>query len=118
MPLMDLLLGAALDGRGRMASLALLRPVFVLLDIAGFFNNLYGQVIVFALAMSTFFFAWAALLYGASGTSGDQRTRAYAMGALYAALGGLALALLAGTVASVISNATAGQTTPIPTPTP
>ena len=108
MPVLNLLL-ATLDGRGRLAGVALLRPLFVLLDIAGFFSNLYGQVTIFALAMSTFFLAWAALLYGASGTSGDQRARAQAMGALYAALAGLALALLAGTVAGVISTAAKGQ---------
>ena len=108
MPLMNLLL-ATLDGRGHTAGLVLLRALFILGDIAGFFGNLYGQITIFALAMSTFFFAWAALLYGASGTSGDQRARAHAQGALYAALAGLALALLAGTVAGVISTAAKGQ---------
>jgi hypothetical protein len=108
MPFVSLLL-AALDGRGRMASVVLLRAFFILGDIAGFFTNLYGQITLFALAFSTFFFAWAALLYGASGTSGDQRARAHAMGALYAALAGLALALLAGTVAGIISTAAKGQ---------
>lgn len=85
------------------------RPLVILGDIAGFFSNLYTDLLVFALAMSTFFFAWAALLYGASGTSGNERTKQHAMSALYAALIGLALALLAGTVASIVSGAAAGQ---------
>lgn len=85
------------------------RSLLVLGSIAGFFTNLYGQLSLFAFAMATFFFAWGAMLYSASGTSGNERTRQYAMAALYAALVGLALALLAGTVASIISDAAKGQ---------
>ncbi|MEO9028087.1 MAG: hypothetical protein ABI413_04655 [Ktedonobacteraceae bacterium] len=80
----------------------------VLGDLNGFFGNLYNQLTAFALAMSVFFFAWAALLYMASG-SGNERTKTHALGALYAALGGLALALLAQTVASIIHTAANGQ---------
>ncbi|MEO7019378.1 MAG: hypothetical protein ABI234_04435 [Ktedonobacteraceae bacterium] len=100
---------AALDARERFGGLTPLRLLFILGDIAGFFTNLYTDLIVFALAMSTFFFAWAAVLYGASGMSGNDRTKQQAMGALYAALIGLALALLAGTVAGIINSAAAGQ---------
>lgn len=82
-----------------------LRFLFILGDIASFFNNLYTDLIFFSLAMSTFFFAWAALLYGASGTSGNERTKQHALSSLYAALIGLALALLAGTVAGIVDSA-------------
>ncbi len=80
----------------------------VLGDLNGFFGNLYNQLTVFALAMAVFFFAWAALLYMASG-SGNERTKAHALSVLYAALGDLALALLAQTVAGIINNAASGQ---------
>ncbi len=84
------------------------RSLFVLGDIAGFFHNLYGQLTLFALAFATFFFAWAAILYTASG-SGNERAKQHAQSALYAALVGLALALLAGTVAGIISGSAKGQ---------
>lgn len=104
----DLLI-AALNTRARFAVSAPLRILSVLGDLAGFFTNLYNDLIFFSLAMSTFFFAWAALLFGASGTSGNERTRQHAMTSLYAALVGLALAILAGTIASLISGAAIGQ---------
>lgn len=87
----------------------LVRHLLVLGDIAGFFIHLYAQLILFALAMATFFFAWAAILYTASGMTGNERTKTHAIGALYAALVGLALAILAGTVAGIINTAAAGQ---------
>ncbi len=99
---------ASLDIRPRLGP-QLLHSLFVLGDIAGFFNNLYGQLTLFALAMATFFFAWAAILYTASGITGNERTKTHAIGALYAALVGLALAILAGTVAGIISTAATGQ---------
>ena len=68
----------------------------VLGDLKGFFGNLYNQLTIFALAMAVFFFVWAALLYMASGT-GNERSKTHALQAIYAALGGLALALLAQT---------------------
>lgn len=80
----------------------------VLGDLSGFFSNLYNQLTAFALAMSVFFFAWAAILYMASGT-GNERTKTHALQALYAALGGLALALLAQTVAGIVHTAANGQ---------
>ncbi len=78
------------------------------ITIDQFFNSLYGKLTAFALAISTFFFAWAALLYGASGT-GNERAKQHAQAALYAALVGLALALLAGVVAGLIHAAASGQ---------
>ncbi len=81
------------------------RTLFILSDIVSFFNNLYRDLLFFSVSMSTFFFAWAALLYGASGTSGNERTKQHAMSALYAALIGLALALLAGTIAGIVDSA-------------
>lgn len=80
----------------------------VLGDLKGFFGNLYNQLTIFALAMAVFFFAWAAILYMASGT-GNERTKTHALQALYAALGGLALALLAQTVAGIVNTAANGQ---------
>lgn len=77
------------------------------LTIQKFFSSLYGKLTAFALALSTFFFAWAAILYGASGT-GNERAKQHAQAALYAALVGLALALLAGVVAGLINDAASG----------
>jgi hypothetical protein len=94
----------ALNGASRVLPTAL-----VFGDIAGFFTNLYGQITIFALAESTFFFAWAAILYGASGVTGNERAKTYAQGALYAALVGLALAALAGTIAGVVNTAAQGE---------
>jgi hypothetical protein len=102
----------ALDAVGLSTHPASARLLLILLDspitIDQFFNNLYGKLTVFALALSTFFFAWAALLYGASGT-GNERAKQHAQSALYAALVGLALALLAGTVATLINAAATGK---------
>jgi hypothetical protein len=78
------------------------------ITIGQFFSSLYGKLTAFALALSTFFFAWAAVLYGASGT-GNERAKQHAQAALYAALVGLALALLAGVVAGLINAAASGQ---------
>lgn len=78
------------------------------ITIDQFFNSLYGKLTAFALALSTFFFAWAAILYGASGT-GNERAKQHAQAALYVALVGLALALLAGVIAGVINAAANGK---------
>ncbi len=82
--------------------------LLALADIATFFTNLYNKLTLFALAMSIFFFAWAALLYMAGGV-GNERNKTHALGALYAALGGLALALLAKTVGGIVDAAAQGQ---------
>lgn len=82
--------------------------ILTLGDVAGFFSNLYNQLTLFALAMAVFFFAWAALLYMTSG-GGNERNKTNALHALYAALGGLALALLAQTVAGIVNTAAQGQ---------
>ena len=83
--------------------------LLVLATIQGFFDNLYGKLMLFALAMATFFFALAALLFAASGVTGNERTKMHAVGSLYAALVGLALAALAGTIAGLINDAAKGQ---------
>lgn len=79
----------------------------VLGSIAGFFGNLYNALTAFALAMATFFFAWAALLYMTANQNENHRTQARST--LYVALSGLALALLAQTIAALINGAASGQ---------
>ena len=81
--------------------------LLVLASIAGFFTNLYNDLTAFALAMATFFFAWAALLYMTANQNENHRVQARS--ALYIALSGLALAILAQTVAGLISGAAKGQ---------
>ena len=73
-----------------------------------FFGRLTTDLTVFALAMAGFFFALSALFYMASGATQNERTRQHAVSSLYAALGGLALALLAGTIALLVNNAVTG----------
>ena len=92
---------------GVFATNSMLLPLLILGSIAQFFSNLEADVITFALAASTFFFAWAAILYMTSGE--NQRRIDYAKMSLYAALTGLALALLAGTIAGLVNSAAAGQ---------
>src|SRR5258707_15767301 len=84
------------------------KMIIVLGSIQGFFSNLYTDLTVFALAMSTFFFAWAALLFMTAGTN-NERNRTHAQSALYAALGGLALAILAQTISGLVNTAAQGQ---------
>ncbi len=88
-------------------TLALILLPSIIASITNFFNNLEGDVVAFALAASTFFFAWAAILYMTSGE--NQRRIDYAKMSLYAALTGLALALLAGTIAGLVNTAAKGQ---------
>jgi hypothetical protein len=88
-------------------TLALILLPSIVASISNFFNNLEGDVVAFALAASTFFFAWAAILYMTSGE--NQRRIDYAKMSLYAALTGLALALLAGTIAGLVNSAAKGQ---------
>jgi FtsH-binding integral membrane protein len=92
-----------------LASLTHLVGPIVLASIAQFFSNLLNQGLTpFALAAAAFFFAWAAILYMSAGTENTRRLE-QAKSALYAALTGLALALLANTIASIISAAARGQ---------
>ena len=81
--------------------------LIVLGSISGFFSNLYNDLTAFALAMATFFFGWAALLYMTSNQNENHRVQARS--ALYVALSGLALAILAQTIASLINGAAHGQ---------
>ena len=86
--------------------LALSHPM-VLASITQFFTNLRNAIIGFALAASAFFFTWAAMLYMTAGE--NERRLAQAKSHLYSALAGLALALLAFTITSLVNTAAAGQ---------
>jgi hypothetical protein len=81
--------------------------LIVLGSISGFFSNLYNDLTAFALAMATFFFGWAALLYMTSNQNENHRVQARS--ALYVALSGLALAILAQTIAGLVNSAAQGQ---------
>jgi hypothetical protein len=81
--------------------------LLVLGSISGFFSNLYNDLTAFALAMATFFFAWAALLYMTANQNENHRVQARS--ALYIALSGLALAILAQTIAGLVNGAAQGQ---------
>ena len=82
-------------------------PFLLFADITGFFTNLRNDVVAFAFAASAFFFAWSAILYMTSGHN-DRRIEQARL-SLYSALGGLALALLAVTITTLINNAAFGQ---------
>ena len=86
---------------------SIVRSVIVLASISGFFTNLYNDLTAFALAMATFFFAWAALLYMTANQNENHRTQARST--LYVALSGLALAILAQTIAALINSAATKQ---------
>jgi ABC-type transport system involved in multi-copper enzyme maturation permease subunit len=73
--------------------------------IGAFFGTLTQDLTVFALAMAGFFFTLAALFYMASGATGNERMRQHAISSLYAALAGLALALLGASIAALVSDA-------------
>jgi predicted membrane channel-forming protein YqfA (hemolysin III family) len=81
--------------------------LLVLGSITGFFTNLYNDLTAFALAMATFFFAWAALLYMTANQNENHRVQARS--ALYIALSGLALAILAQTISGLVNGAAKGQ---------
>jgi hypothetical protein len=78
-------------------------------NISNFFGRLSNDLLIFALTMAGFFFALSALFYMSSGATGNERTRQHAISALYAALAGLALALLAGSIAALVNNAALGK---------
>ncbi len=86
---------------------AIVNTLIVLGSISGFFSNLYNDLTAFALAMATFFFGWAALLYMTSNQNENHRVQARS--ALYVALSGLALAILAQTIAGLVNTAANGQ---------
>jgi hypothetical membrane protein len=102
-------LSALLSDLGRLRQLVSVtwNVLLVLGSISGFFGNLYTDLTAFALAMATFFFAWAALLYMTANQNENHRVQARS--ALYIALSGLALAILAQTVAGLINSAAQGQ---------
>ncbi|MGH2510541.1 MAG: hypothetical protein ACRDHZ_24465 [Ktedonobacteraceae bacterium] len=76
--------------------------------IQTFFTNLTTDLTFFALAMAAFFFALSAIFYMAAGATGNERTRTHAISSLYAALAGLAFALLAGAIAALVNEAFPG----------
>ena len=102
-------LSALLSDLGRLRQLVSVtwNVLLVLGSISGFFGNLYTDLTAFALAMATFFFGWAALLYMTANQNENHRVQARS--ALYIALSGLALAILAQTVAGLINSAAQGQ---------
>ncbi len=102
-------LSALLSDLGRLRQLVSVtwNVLLVLGSVSGFFGNLYTDLTAFALAMATFFFAWAALLYMTANQNENHRVQARS--ALYIALSGLALAILAQTVAGLINSAAQGQ---------
>ena len=103
------LLATALLHPAQFSSLvkATVNTLIVLGSMSGFFTNLYNDLTAFALAMATFFFGWAALLYMTANQNENHRVQARS--ALYVALSGLALAILAQTIASLINGAAQGQ---------
>ena len=103
------ILAAALLRPAQLATLvqATWNAALVLGSIGGFFTNLYNDLTAFALAMATFFFGWAALLYMTANQNENHRVQARSN--LYVALGGLALAILAQTIAALINGAAKGQ---------
>lgn len=82
--------------------------------IQTFFTNLTTDLTFFALAMAAFFFALAAIFYMAAGATGNERTCTHAISSLYAALAGLALALLSGAIAALVNEAFPGVQSPPP----
>jgi len=103
------LVATALQHPAQFAKLVqtIVNTFIVLGTISGFFSNLYNDLTAFALAMATFFFGWAALLYMTANQNENHRVQART--ALYVALSGLALAILAQTIASLINGAAKGQ---------
>ncbi len=103
------LVATALQHPAQFAKLVqtIVNTFIVLGTISGFFSNLYNDLTAFALAMATFFFGWAALLYMTANQNENHRVQART--ALYVALSGLALAILAQTIAGLINSAAQGQ---------
>ena len=103
------LFAAALFQPSQVATLVktAVNALIVLGSISGFFGNLYNDLTAFAVAMATFFFGWAALLYMTANQNENHRVQARS--ALYVALSGLALAILAQTIAGLINGAAQGQ---------
>ena len=103
------LVAAALHQPVQLATLVktIVNALIVMGSISGFFGNLYNDMTAFAVAMATFFFGWAALLYMTANQNENHRVQARS--ALYVALSGLALAILAQTIAGLINGAANGQ---------
>ena len=78
-------------------------------NIRTFFLNLNGDLDIFVLAATGFFFGLSAIFYAASGITGNERMRQHSIGSLYAALGGLILVLLDGSIVALVHSAAGGQ---------
>ena len=72
------LIAAALLHPAQLATLVktTVNALIVLGSISGFFGNLYNDLTAFALAMATFFFGWAALLYMTANQNENHRVQA------------------------------------------
>ena len=71
--------------------------------IVNLFNTLLGVAVNIGMAAAALFLAWAGFLYMTAG--GSPRRMESAKDAAFAAIGGLAIVLLANTIAQLIHNA-------------
>ena len=71
--------------------------------IINLFNTLLGVAVNIGMAAAALFLAWAGFLYMTAG--GSPRRMESAKDAAFAAIGGLAIVLLANTIAQLIHNA-------------
>jgi Type IV secretion system pilin len=72
-------------------------------SIAKIFETLLGAAKVVGISAAGFFLAWAGFLYMTAG--GSPRRMESAKDAAFAAIGGLAVVLLAATISALIQNA-------------
>ena len=72
-------------------------------SIINLFNTLLGVAVNIGMAAAALFLAWAGFLYMTAG--GSPRRMESAKDAAFAAIGGLAIVLLANTIAQLIHNA-------------
>ena len=72
-------------------------------NVTNLFNNLLDAATSVGLAASALFLAWAGFLYMTAG--GSPRRMESAKDAAFAAIGGLAVVLLARTIAQLVQNA-------------
>ncbi|HET6315180.1 MAG TPA: pilin [Chloroflexota bacterium] len=72
-------------------------------QVVNLFNNLVGVARTIGLSAAGLFLAWAGFLYMTAG--GSPRRMESAKDAAFAAVGGLAIVLLASTIATLVQNA-------------
>jgi hypothetical protein len=75
-------------------------------QIVGLFNGLLSVATKVGMAAAALFLAWAGFLYMTAG--GSPRRMESAKDAAFAAIGGLAVVLLASTIAALVQNAVHG----------